>query len=131
MKTLTTEQKKALELKRLANPQSSHLASKVQKYELLEFKQDAKANIIEAKRLHNKIDLKDKTYENLAEIKMSIKVSNLICKKPELLKLAEKAVRTNKDGSYSVYYFSQLIQAVVKKIDDKTTVQSALLQLKK
>ena len=127
---MTDEQKEKARLKRLANPQSSHLASKVAKVERLEFKHDAKANLIEAKRLHNKVDLSNKTYENLADLKLAKKVINAICKKSELIKIAEQAVRTNKDGSYSVFYFSQMVQKIVKLLGTGKSIELALLTIK-
>ena len=110
----TEAQKEEARKKRIANPQSSHLASNVSKAEKLEFKFNAKANFVEAKRLQNKVDLKESGFNNLADLLTANKVVNAITKKPEFIELAIKAVRQNKDGSFGVFYFNQLAQGVVK-----------------
>jgi hypothetical protein len=126
---LTEAQKEERRKKRLANPQISHLASNVRKAENLEFKFNAKANLIEAKRLQNKVNFTNSGYENLADLKLANKVINTICKKPEFIQIAIEAVRTNKDGSFSPYYFSQLMQRLVKLLGKNFTIQTALVHL--
>jgi hypothetical protein len=126
---LTEAQKEERRKKRLANPQSSHLASNVRKAENLEFKFNAKANLIEAKRLQNKVNLTNSGYENLADLKTANKVINLICKKPEFIKISIEAVRVNKDGSYSVFYFSQLAQKIVSLLKKDFSINTALVHL--
>lgn len=128
-KPLTKEQKEARRLKRIANPQSSHLASNVYKEEQKEFRKDAKANLIEAKRRQNKVDLNKAEYENLVQLELAKKVVNVICRKVELIDLTIEAVRTNKDGSYSVFYFSQLVQKVVKLLSNDFTIETALIHI--
>ncbi len=126
---LTQAQKEERRKKRLANPQSSHLASNVRKAENLEFKFNAKANLIEAKRLQNKVNLTNSGYENLADLKTANKVINAICKKPEFIAIAIEAVRVNKDSSYSVFYFSQLAQKIVKLLKKDFSINTALVHL--
>ena len=109
-KPQTEAQKEETRKKRIANPQSSHLASNVKKAENLEFKFNAKANLVEAKRLQNK-------------------VINAITKKPELIELAIKAVRQNKDNSFGVFYFNQLAQSIVKLLKQDFSIQTALLHI--
>ncbi len=128
-KPLTEAQKEERRKKRLANPQISHLASAVYKAEVLEFKFNAKANLIEAKRRQNKVNFVNIGYENLADLKTANKVINTICRKPEFIKISIEAVRTNKDGSFSPYYFTQLMQALVKLLKKDFTINSALVHL--
>ena len=128
-KPLTEAQKEERRKKRLANPQISHLASAVYKAEILEFKLDAKANLIEAKRRQNKVNFKNSGYENLADLNLANKVVNAICKKDELIAVAIEAVRTNKDGSFSPYYFTQLMQTLVKLLNKDCTINSGLVHL--
>lgn len=129
-KPLTDAQKEERRKKRLSNPQSSHLASNVAKLEKVEFKFNAKANLIEAKRLQNKVDLKNSGYENLIDLQTANKVINAICKKEELINLAIEGVRKNKDNSYSVFYFSQLAQKIVQLLKKDFTIQTALIHIK-
>lgn len=128
-KPLTDAQKLEAKNKRIANPQSSHLASNVAKAEKLEFKFNAKANLVEAKRLQNKVDLKDSGFNNLADLLTANKVINAITKKPELIELAIKAVRQNKNKSFSTFYFNQLAQNVVKLLKQDFSIQTALLHI--
>lgn len=129
-KPLTEAQKEERRKKRLANPQISHLASAVYKAEVLDFKFDAKANLIEAKRRQNKVNFANSGYENLADLKLANKVVNAICKKPELISISIEAVRTNKDGSFSPYYFTQMMQNVVKLLKKEFSIQTALIHIK-
>jgi len=124
---LTEAQKEERRKKRIANPQSSHLASNVRKAEKLEFKFNAKANLVEAKRLQNKVDLKESGYENLADLLTANKVINAITKNSELINLSIDAVRQNKDGSFSVFFFSQLAQSVVKLLKQEFSIKTALM----
>ena len=126
-RVLTEAQKEERRKKRIANPQSSHLASNVRKAEKLEFKFNAKANLVEAKRLQNKVDLKDSGYENLADLLTANKVINAITKNSELIDLAINGVRQNKDGSFSVYFFSQLAQSIVKLLKQDFSIKTALM----
>lgn len=128
-KVLTEAQKEERRKKRLANPQISHLASNVRKTEENEFRFNAKANLIEAKRLQNKVDFSNSGYENLADLKLANKVINAICKKDALIDIAIVAVRTNKNGSFSPYYFSQLMQKLVKLLSKDFTIETALIHL--
>jgi hypothetical protein len=128
-KPLTKAQKEERRKKRLANPQISHLASAVYKAEILEFKFDAKANLVEAKRRQNKVNFVNSGYENLADLKLANKVINAICKKPEFIEISIEAVRTNKDGSFSPYYFNQMMQKLVKLLGKNFTIQTALVHL--
>ena len=127
---LTEAQKEERRKKRLANPQISHLASNVYKAEKLEFKFDAKANLIEAKRRQNKVNFANSGYENLADLKLANKVINTICRKPEFISIAIEAVRTNKDGSFSPYYFTQMMQNVVKLLKKEFSIQTSLIHIK-
>ena len=128
-KPQTEAQKEETRKKRIANPQSSHLASNVKKAENLEFKFNAKANLVEAKRLQNKVDLKKSGFNNLADLLTANKVINAITKKPELIELAIKAVRQNKDNSFGVFYFNQLAQSIVKLLKQDFSIQTALLHI--
>ena len=127
---LTDAQKEERRKKRLANPQISHLASAVYKAEILEFKFDAKANLIEAKRRQNKVNFANSGYENLADLKTANKVINAICKKPEFIKISIDAVRKNKDSSFSPYFFTQMMQNVVKLLKTDFSIQTALIHIK-
>ena len=127
---LTEAQKEERRKKRLANPQISHLASSVYKAEILDFKFDAKANLIEAKRRQNKVNFANSGYENLADLKLANKVINAICKKPDLISIAIEGVRTNKNGSFSPYYFTQMMQNVVRLLKKEFSIQTALIHIK-
>ena len=129
-KVLTNAQKEERRQKRIANPQISHLASNVYKAEKLEFKFDAKANLIESRRRQNKVNFTDSGYENLADLLTANKIVNAICKKSELIEICIEGVRTNKDGSFSPYYFTQLMQGVVKLLKKDFTIQTALIHIK-
>jgi hypothetical protein len=129
-KVLTDAQKEERRQKRIANPQISHLASNVYKAEKLEFKFDAKANLIESRRRQNKVNFTDSGYENLADLLTANKIVNAICKKPELIEICIEGVRTNKDDSFSPYYFSQLMQNLVKLLKKDFTIQTALIHIK-
>jgi len=128
-KPQTEAQKLEAKKKRIANPQSSHLASNVAKAEKLEFKFNAKANLIEAKRLQNKVDLKDSGFNNLADLLTANKVINAITKKPELIELSINAVRQNKDNSFGTFYFNQLAQHVVKLLKQDFSIKTSLLHI--
>tara|TARA_R110000772_G_scaffold248588_1_gene362694 strand:- start:260 stop:775 length:516 start_codon:yes stop_codon:yes gene_type:complete len=128
-KPQTEAQKLEAKKKRIANPQSSHLASNVAKAEKIEFKFNAKANLVEAKRLQNKVDLKDSGFNNLADLLTANKVINAITKKPELIELSIKAVRQNSDKSFGTFYFNQLAQGVVKLLKQDFSIQTALLHI--
>ena len=129
-KVLTEAQKEERRQKRIANPQISHLASNVYKAEKLEFKFDAKANLIESRRRQNKVNFTDSGYENLADLLTANKVVNAICKKSDLIEICVEAVRTNKDGSFSPYYFTQMMQNVVKLLKKEFSIQTALIHIK-
>lgn len=126
-KPLTKAQKKERRKKRLANPQSSHLASNVYKLEQIEFRFNGKANLIEAKRRQNKVSLVNSGYENLADLKLANKVINKIAKDKILLEMSLDAVRVNKDKSYSVFYFNQLAQKIVKLLGKGFEINKALV----
>ena len=128
-KVLTEAQKEERRKKRLANPQISHLASNVRKEEEKQFRFNAKANLIEAKRLQNKVNFANSGYENLADLKLANKVINAICKKDALIDISIVAVRTNKNGSFSPYYFSQMMQKLVKLLSKDFTIETALIHL--
>ena len=105
---------------REANPQFSHLVSKAKKKELSEFKSNGKKNLIESKRQSDlfKVDTINK-YENAILLKKCKTLINKVAKDSELLSLSIQAVRRNKNGTFSPYYFAQLVQKVVKLVDTK------------
>jgi hypothetical protein len=128
-KPLTKAQKEERRKKRLANPQSSHLASNVYKLEQIEFRFNGKANLIEAKRRQNKVSLVNSGYENLSDLKLANKVINKIAKDKILLEMSLDAVRVNKDKSYSVFYFNQLAQKIVKLLGKGFEINKALVYI--
>ena len=115
---LTDRQKAERKAKREANPQFSHLVSAKNKEEIAAFKLDAKRNLIEAKRLTNKLDFTNgsNVYENEATLKASKKLINALCKDEALIEASIVAVRTHK-GKFSPFFYAQLIQKLVKLID--------------
>lgn len=119
VKTISKAEKARRKAKREANPQFSHLGSAVKKKRQAEFKMDAKANLLEAKSLAKDIITSGNKYENEAQIVKAKKVINVIARKPELIALATAGVRTNKNGSFSSFYFLQLVQKVVKLGESK------------
>ena len=112
------EHKEKARLTRLANPQGSHLASKVQKLEAQELRADGKRSLLASKSYINGIFKSDKidvaNYDNTANLLLIKKAVNYVASKPELVKLACKIVRKTKSGDYVPFYFAQLFQKVAK-----------------
>jgi hypothetical protein len=112
--------KEALRVKREANPQFSHLVSKAHKKEVEAFKLDFKANLIEAKRRSDLLVVGSfNKYENEKQLKECKTFINKVLKSEELTSLFIQAVRVNKNGSFSPFYFAQLVQKVVSIVNNK------------
>lgn len=119
-KPMTAKRKAELKAKREANPQFSHLVSAARKKELASFKMDAKANLIEAKRQSELFVLASlNKYENEARLTECKRLINKVCKDKDLLSLSIQAVRRNKNGTFSPFYFAQLVQKVVLIVNTK------------
>jgi hypothetical protein len=94
------------------------------KKDLADFKRNGKANLIKCMDAMSRVDEGQNMYENELFIKECKKAINYLAKKQ--LTLVLKAVRTNKNGTYSPYYFAQLVQKVVrlKMNKDMTYIQA-------
>jgi len=60
-------------------------------------------------------------------LKLANKVINKIAKDKILLEMSLEAVRVNKDKSYSVFYFNQLAQKIVKLLGKGFEINKALV----
>ncbi len=113
---LTDEKKAAMKAKREANPQFAHLSSAARRKQIDEFKKDAKANFIQAKRNSDLLKVGEfNAYENEVLLKAAKTFINKLCKDSDLLTLSIKAVKVDKKtGNYSPYKCAQLVQKVVR-----------------
>ena len=115
----------AKELKRLANPQFSHLVSKTKKATILVEKSDLKTTLLKSKKyinvLKETLESNDYYFENRAKLDESIKFTNYILndKNTDLLQKFDSIVKRNKTGLYCEYKITQSIQKVAKFTTEK------------
>jgi hypothetical protein len=115
----------AKELKRLANPQFSHLVSKTKKATILVEKSNLKTTLLKSKKyinvLKDTLESNDYYFENRAKLDESIKFTNYILndKNSDLLQKFDSIVKRNKAGLYCEYKLTQSIQKVAKFTTEK------------
>lgn len=111
---------------RIANPQFSHLVSKIKKVGILETKQSLKATFLLAKkdilRLKNELSLRDVSFiENLKKHEEAIKFTNFALngKNQALLDNFDSIVKKDKNNLYTEYRVTQAIQKLTKYVIEK------------
>jgi hypothetical protein len=116
----------AKELKRLANPQFSHLVSKVKKATILEQKSNLLATFLESKKyiqvLKSELDSRNVSFfENLNKLETAIKFTNFVLspKNADLLNSFNEIVKRDKFGFYQEYKITQSVQKVAKIVIEK------------
>jgi len=114
------------EKNRIANPQFSHLVSKIKKVGILETKQSLKSTFLLAKkdilRLKSELNLRDVSFiENLKKHEEGIKFTNFVLngKNQILLNKFDDIVKKDKNNLYTEYRVTQAIQKMVKYVIEK------------
>ena len=114
------------EKKRLANPQFSHLVSKVKKATILDQKSNLLATFLESKKyiqvLKSELDSRNvEFFENLNKLETAIKFTNFVLnpKNVDLLNSFDEIVKKDKYGLYQEYKITQSVQKVAKYVIEK------------
>ena len=114
------------EKKRLANPQFSHLVSKVKKATILEQRTNLTATFLESKKyiqvLKSELDNRNVSFfENLNKLETAIKFTNFVLnpKNIDLLNSFNEIVKKDKYGFYQEYKITQSVQKVAKYVIEK------------
>lgn len=115
----------AKELKKLANPQFSHLVSKVKKETIKQEKSSLIVTLLSSKKyiniLKENLELNDYYFENRAKLDNAIKFVNYVSspKNAELLNFFDTIVKKDKYNLYQEYKITQSVQKVAKFVTEK------------
>ena len=115
----------AKELKKLANPQFSHLVSKVKKETIKQEKSSLIVTLLNSKKyiniLKENLEMNDYYFENRAKLDNAVKFVNYVSnpKNTDLLNFFDTIVKKDKYNLYQEYKITQAVQKVAKFVTEK------------